>query len=229
MDWKTIQQNLQNATGFVLTMEGAVGKSKTITLKMMESDQMLTFETLGSGSMKRVVRVNEGSWVLALAGDSSKAAADMLGEVRTLIKLSREGIRVPDPFPMGVENKIIFNFNVYNDDVGETKTYPAFLQQYLQGQEMDKLKEKRNFAKDFILNTGLPENIDTTVSDLTNILKVLVVWEWGDFQVIYQKETGFMYVFDPLPENNSGTPFAPLVRRWLADIDEAKTKAHTKV
>lgn len=47
--------------------------------------------------------------------------------------------------------------------------------------------------------------------------------------MIYQKVTGFVYVFDPLPENNSGTSFIPLVERWLSDIDTAKKLAHRPV
>jgi hypothetical protein len=89
---------------------------------------------------------------------------------------------------------------------------------------MDKLKNKNEFAKDFIVNTAvLPATLDTTISDLKKILARLKVKEWGDFQVIYQKETGFVYVFDPLPENNSGTSFVPIVTKWLADIEIAKT------
>ena len=68
----------------------------------------------------------------------------------------------------------------------------------------------------------LPPTLDTTIGDLEKILARLEVREWGDFQVIYQKITGYVYVFDPLPENNSGVSSIPIVKKWLSDIDAAK-------
>ena len=226
MDWRAIRQILLNADEFELEITGAMGKSKTITLTMSSSrDRNLTFRTLGSGSMKRVVKVDNEEWVLALAGDSPAAKKDMDAEVETLKQLSEAGVRVPEPFVTGLKGEILFNLKILNTDSGDTKSYPAFLQQYLPYQEMDKLKKKADFAQDFIVNESiLPANLDTTVSDLKKILTRLKVREWGDFQVIYQKATGFVYVFDPLPENNSGTSFVPLVERWLSDIEAARNR-----
>ncbi len=225
MDWKALRQKLKAAQGFDLEIKGKFGQSKTINIKMYP--ETLTFKTLGTGSMKRVVRVENEDWVLALAGDSPAAAKDMQGEVKALKELAEAGVRVPAPFKDGLEGEILFALDIFNEDLGDTKTYPAFIQQYLPYQEMDKLKDKFNFAKDFIVKGSvLPATLDTTVADLKKILARLKVREWGDFQVIYQKETGYVYVFDPLPENNSGVSFVPLVERWLADIEAAKKEQH---
>lgn len=225
MDWRALRQLLMAASGFDLEISGSFGQSKTVNLTIWPGNAGgLTFRTLGTGSMKRVVRVEREDWVLALAGDSPAAVKDMQGELKALKTLADAGVRVPEPFVSGVEGEILFALNVTNTDSGDTKSYPAFLQQFLPYQEMGKLKNKNDFAKDFIVNTSvLPATLHTTISDLKKILARLKVKEWGDFQVIYQKETGFVYVFDPLPENNSGTSFVPLVEKWLADIDAAKS------
>jgi len=223
MDWRALRQVLLAASGYDLEITGAFGKSKKITLTTWPGNREVKFKTLGSGSMKRVVRVETEDWVLALAGDSPAAEKDMQGEIKTLKELAEAGLRVPEPFMTGLEGEILFKLTLSNADTGDTKTYPAFLQQFLPYQEMDKLKNKADFAKDFIVNESvMPATLATTVSDLKKILARLKVREWGDFQVIYQKATGYVYVFDPLPENNSGTSFVPLVEKWLADIEAAK-------
>lgn len=224
MDWRALRQILLEATGFDMELKGKFGQSKTINLTVWPNNiGGLTFKTLGSGSMKRVVRVEGEDWVLALAGDSLAATQDMQGEVKALKTLAAAGVRVPEPFVTGEEGEILFELTLSNQDSGDTKTYPAFLQQFLPYQEMDKLKNRGNFAKDFIVNGSvLPPTLDTTIGDLEKILARLEVREWGDFQVIYQKITGYVYVFDPLPENNSGVSSIPIVKKWLSDIDAAK-------
>ena len=224
MEYELVKKHLLSATGYDLEIKGGFGKSKTITLNMaFGSPNPLRFKTLGSGSMKRVVEVDGTGWVLALAGDSDAATKDIGDEVDTLLRIGADGVRVPEPFVAGMRDEIVFRLSIYNTDLGDEKTYPAFLQQYLKGQEMDKLKQRNDFAKDFILTSGkAPANVKTTVSDLEKILVALKKKEWGDFQVIYMKDTGYVYVFDPLPENKSGQSAVPVVEAWLDDIAKAK-------
>jgi len=224
MDWRALRQVLLQATGFDLEISGSFGRSKTITLTMWPgSPNPQTFRTLGSGSMKRVVRVENEDWVLAMAGDSPAAPADMRSEVDTLKELAAAGVRVPEPFMTGEAGEILFTLELNNTDSGDAKRYPVFLQQFLPYQEMDKLKDRMNFAKDFIVpGQKLPASLATTITDLKAILRQLKVREWGDFQVIYHRTTGYVYVFDPLPTNNSGISSIPIVERWLDDIKKAQ-------
>src|ERR1700675_1500291 len=78
---------------------------------------------------------------------------------------------------------------------------------------------------------GFPGSTDAVVGcgQMSSPVIQLLVWNvfaWRATET--QKTTGYVYTFDPLPENNSGTSFVPLVKRWLADI-EAAIKAHRPV
>jgi len=228
MDWREIRQYLLLATGYQLKMKGPFGQPKMIELEMDQgSRHMLKFLTLGNGTMKRVVRIENEDWVLALVGDSPTAEKDMQNEVRTLLELSAAGVRVPEPFVTGPQGEILFNLTVTNPDSDEIdKVYPAFLQQFLPYREMDKLKKREDFAKDFIIDNGVPPTIAQTIADLKAVLARLKVREWGDFQVMYQKATGYVYVFDPLPDNNSDVSSAKIVEKWLSDIEAAIAAKH---
>jgi hypothetical protein len=225
MKYEVVKEQLLAAVGYDLEITGSFGQSKTITLTMADgSPDMLQFRTLGSGSMKRVVEVVGTGWVLALAGDSPGAVKDITGEVDTLLRIGADGVRVPEPFTTGKRDDILFELTVYNSDIGDEKTYPVFLQQYLSGKEMEKLKKREDFAKDFILsNSQAQATIETTIDDIENILAALKKKEWGDFQVIYMRDTGYVFVFDPLPENTSGTSSIPVVEAWLSDLSAAKS------
>ncbi len=222
MDMPTLKGILSKGV-YTMNIVGAFGKPKTVTLTAPPGTN-LTFTTLGTGSMKRVVKVDNENWVLALSGDSDAAKTDMDGEVSTLLGLALHRIRVPQPFRTTItKDEILFEMTVYNEDIGDEKVYPAFIQQYLPYVEMDKIARKEDFAKNSILQGNVvPATIQTTVDDLTTILTRLKQREWGDFQVMYDRQTGYVYVFDPLPDNNSGTSFVPLVKRWLDDIEIAR-------
>lgn len=233
MDWKELK-NVLTKGAFELTISGNFGQSKTLTLTM--DNKAKTFTSLGTGSMKRVLRVDEENWVLALAGDDPMAVKDIEGEVSTLKKIGLFGIRVPEPFDDGTAgtDEIIFKLTVYNDDSGEEKEYPAFLQGFFPKppyKEMPKLNAKGDFAKNHILQPGgrVPSHIQKTVDDLNKIRDYFKKkGEWGDFQVMYNSLNGKVYVFDPLPQNLSGEKFIELVDKWLKDIQDARDAEQKK-
>jgi hypothetical protein len=193
--------------------------------------ERFTFTSLGTGSMKRVVRIVGQDWVLAVAGDSDAAEADMLGEVKTLQLLGTAGILVPMPFTEGRPEELLFKIRILNQDMGEMDV-PVFLQQFLPRTawvEMVKLEGAATFAKTTMVTDGIvPGHIGTTVTRLAKILDQLKISEWGDFQIMYNKLDGEVVVFDPLPTNTSGKSFIPLVEGWLRDIQEAKDAALKK-
>lgn len=229
MDWTEIKDVLTSASSFELTISGRMGASKTLTFTMTDrlgAPGPLTFTTLGTGSMKRVVRVVGEEWVLALAGDSPGAKTDIDGEVKTLIELHGGRVRVPKPFDSSTLTEIVFPLTVVNTDSGDEKAYPAFLQQFLSSPtwvEMAKLDKKEDFAKNKIVEGGrVPTTIDTTLADLRAILNFFnTVREWGDFQVMYNTLNGQVVVFDPLPTNEARLDFKGLVKHWIDDIEAA--------
>lgn len=235
MEWTEIKTTLLRGTSFDLTISGGYGASKRVDLTMMTGSTPgpLTFTTLGTGSMKRVVRVNNEDWVLALAGDSPGAAKDIRGEVDTLKELHGGNVRVPSPFnSISPATDIIFPLTVYNTDSGDEKAYPVFLQQFLSSPtwvEMAKLDKKEDFAKNKIVAGGrVPPTIDTTVTDLNHIMDFFNrVRVWGDFQVFYNSINGQVVVFDPLPNNDGNLDFKGMVRKWLSDIEEAREARRT--
>lgn len=232
MAWRDLKAKLLKGA-FDLDFENAgFGKPKKILLAMHTASQsdMLTFTSLGNGSMKRVVRIVGEEWVLAMAGDSSMAMQDMTGEVKTLNLLGTAGILVPQPFNEAKPEELIFTLKVTGEN-GDERDTPCFLQQFLSRDswvEMPKLVGKDTFAQDTMLNGGVPSHIDVSVDRLARILDQLRVKEWGDFQIMYNKINGEVVVFDPLPENKSGKSFIPLVERWLGDIRTAKQEAAQK-
>jgi hypothetical protein len=182
--------------------------------------------------MKRVVRIVDHDWVLAVAGDSDMAEEDMLGEVKTLQLLGAAGVKVPMPFTEAAPDELLFKLVVQNQDMGDMEL-PVFLQEFLPRTawvEMVKLEGAAGFAKSTMVPGGVvPGHIGTTVTRLKKILEQLRVKEWGDFQIMYNKIDGEVVVFDPLPANTSGKSFIPLVEGWLRDIQEAKDEALRKV
>lgn len=232
MAWRELKAQLMRGH-FNLELTGPIGKPKVVSFVMdgVAASEKLTFTSLGTGSMKRVVRIDGHDWVLAIAGDSDAAEEDMLGEVKTLQLLGLAGVKVPMPFTEGRPEDLLFKLNVENQDMGEMEI-PVFLQQFLSRTswvEMVKLEGAAGFAKSTMVPNGIvPGHIGTTVARLTKILDQLKIAEWGDFQIMYNKNDGEVVVFDPLPTNTSGKSFIPLVEGWLHDIQEAKTDALKK-
>ena len=230
--WRDLKAQLMRGN-FTLTMTGSAGKPKTVSFVMEGGapSERLTFTSLGTGSMKRVVRIVGHDWVLAIAGDSGAAEADMLGEVKTLQLLGTAGIKVPMPFTEAPPNELLFKLQVENQDMGDMEI-PVFLQEFLPRTawvEMVKLEGAAAFAKSTMVTDGIvPGHIDTTVARLAKILDQMKIAEWGDFQIMYNKIDGEVVVFDPLPTNTSGKSFIPLVEGWLRDIREAKEAALKK-
>jgi len=232
MAWRELKAQLMRGH-YVLTLAGAFGKPKTVSLVMDGGppSERLTFTSLGTGSMKRVVRIVGQDWVLALAGDSDAAEADMLGEVKTLQMLGVAGVKVPMPFTEARPEELLFKLTIQNQDMGEMEV-PVFLQEFLPRTawvEMVKLEGAAGFAKSTMVTDGIvPGHIGTTVARLAKILDQMKIAEWGDFQIMYNKIDGEVVVFDPLPANTSGKSFIPLVEGWLRDIQGAKDAALKK-
>jgi hypothetical protein len=206
--------------------ERKVWQKKDVSLQIVSANpENLTFSSLGNGCMKRAVRVVNNDWALLFGTESIGAEQDMEGEVGTLLDLGTKGVRVPAPFNGNWgRNDIIFKLNIAYD-VNEAKLYPAFLEQLLPYVEMDKQSSqatKESYARDNIMTNGIvPPTVSQTVDDLAAILKALQGHEWGDFQVMYDNVNGYVYVFDPLPNNNTRVEVGPpLVKRWLRDIAE---------
>ncbi|MGA7339703.1 MAG: hypothetical protein WBE72_02905 [Terracidiphilus sp.] len=232
MAWRDLKAQLMRGH-FTLALAGRFGQAKTVSLVMegVPQSQILTFTSLGTGSMKRVVRIVGHDWVLAIAGDSDAAEADMLGEVKTLQLLGTAGVKVPMPFTEASPQDLLFKLTIHNQDMGEMEI-PCFLQEFLPRTawvEMVKLEGAPGFAKSTMVTDGIvPGHIGTTVTRLAKILDQMKVTEWGDFQIMYNKIDGEVVVFDPLPANTSGKSFIPLVEGWLRDIQEAKDAALKK-
>ena len=89
--------------------------------------------------------------------------------------------------------------------------------------EMPKtLNEKLNFAKTHIVTGNrLPPTIDVTRSDLVKICDAWKIQKWGDFQVMYNKMTGSMTVFDPQETDGIMAQHEQAMNQWLTDIDTA--------
>ena len=226
MQWRDLKTDLMKYQ-YELDFPVVLGKTK-VALTIPGLNPPHTFTGLGYGSNKRVVAVDGDIWVLAMAGDAPTAVKDVVDEVTTLNLLAKNGIRVPDPFSEGVSpDDVIFKLKIHNLDSDATKEYPSFLQHFMSSLtfvEMVKKEGPATFAKNHIVANGVvPKTIDTTIADLVKIRDYFKQFgEWGDFQVMYNKTTGEIVVFDPMPKNlNSSISFTGFVNQWLSDIKSA--------
>jgi hypothetical protein len=233
MQWRELKTDLLKYQ-YELDFPSVHGKT-TVLLTIPVQNPPLTFTGLGYGSNKRVVAVDGDIWVLAMAGDAPTAVRDVIDEVTTLGLLAKRGIRVPAPFNEAVSPEdAIFKLKIHNLDSDATKEYPSFLQQFLSSLtyvEMVKKEGPPNFARNHIVTGGIvPKTIQTTIDDLLKIQDYFKTFgEWGDFQVMYNKTTGEIVVFDPMPKNtNTSLSFLGFVNKWLSDIDEAMKAEQSK-
>jgi hypothetical protein len=146
-------------------------------------------------------------------------------EVDTLQALGLRGLRVPKPFDNGAQAEYRFAITVYND--GEEPKVPAFFQEFMSRDEFVEMtkttpRERDEFAKHHIVTGGrVPATIEATITDLKKIQAELNSAPWGDFQVMYEKRTGRLIVFDPLPTDPNAAAYKHSVATWLKDIEEA--------
>ena len=198
------------------------------------------FRYLGAGSNKHAIQIEGTRWVL-LCGNPVRTNQtyfdDFDKEVKTLVRLGTAGVPVPKPFGGSAKPKV-FHINLFFS--GNEKRVPAFLQEYLpvtstDFAEMPKAENARdNFAKTDILGGGtLPKTIWKTVDDLNTIAAAMSSAPWNDFQLMYNRSSGRVIVFDPMPFPDV-TPEDEIGRVrdrnlntidiWLDDIDGATQK-----
>jgi len=195
----------------------------------------LTFRKLGAGTNKVAVLVRaddqDTEWVLLFGKPSSNTQTrastlqNVTEEVSTLRAL---GATVPVPRPFGPAlggTVVLFEITAWMD--GQEGPVPAFLMQFMSRSrfvEMQKRpeRERETFARNAIVTGGrIPLTIVKTCDDLRTIRGAMATTAWGDFQVMYDKQSGAVLVFDPLPSDPNQAVYLALVDKWLKDIDDA--------
>lgn len=184
------------------------------------------FDWLGAGTNKIAVRVAGTPWVLLFGKNSGQVVKHTFKEeVETLRALGIRGLRVPAPFTAGAQAVYLFNIVLTFD--GEQPTVPAFLQGYMSSDQYVEMKKKTpkqrdDFARTAIVIGGrVPATIGATLADLTLIREQFHASPWGDFQVMYNKFTGELTVFDPLPNDPNAEAYLHSIDTWLKDIQAA--------
>ncbi len=224
MSWADLKARLQNQTYTITRV--AVPKSWSIAMDGQGVDP-LTFTALGQGTNKLVCRIDGHPWVMAF-GWSGRALerTSFKEEVDTLEALGFRGVNVPAPFLGGVHADFVFSITTYDD--GNEVVVPAFLQEYLNFADFDEMPkkvpaERDNWAKVKIVpGNRVPLTIEKTLTDINKIKDVFAVLPWGDFQVMYNKISGAILVFDPLKTDPNALAYKKSIDTWLADIAEAK-------
>jgi hypothetical protein len=231
MNWEQVRDRLQNHR-FEIERTGP-GKQDWV-LRSNPDDPInppQAFGTLGAGTNKMAVLVNGTSWVLLFGKTGRRVELDSFREeVDTLRALATRGLRVPRPIDGG-QATYHFTITVFND--GDEPVVPAFLQAFMSREdfvEMTKATEQDRdaFARNHIVTAGrVPSTIDTTLADLRKIRQEMAQTPWGDFQVMYQKSTGFLYVFDPLRVDPNQRKYLTSIDTWLRDIEAARVNAES--
>ena len=165
----------------------------------------ITFEKLGAAQGKvaaHVLRNGESTgWVLLVANAEVNGLNNgaIKNEANQLQELKARGVRVPDiHIPHGSQNQSpIFkiNFNGHESN--------AFLERYMPRDrylEMDK-RRPANFINDIrAFDTNITEErLETLANDLQFLGEQMLEEPWYDLQLMYDKNTGHLTVFDAEP------------------------------
>ncbi len=133
---------------------------------------------------------------------------------KMLIKKDEEGYKPTDlPYDeishmrhVVAESRRILNLNM---PANAHDTHYAFAQKRIRGAELGKSEDRFATFSRSICNAN-EENMQNTYRDLANIYSAFEQNPWGDFQLLYEKSTGYVYVFDPAPITQLGNSFGPL-------------------
>jgi hypothetical protein len=198
-----------------------------------ENPTRLTFRCLGAGTNKCVYRVVDQPWVLAMSGNNrSVANGSVKEEVETLLRIGTAGLRVPKPFdnesrvdPVRAASEYYFDIDIEDEVDGEPGNGTrAFIQELIAFDvEMPKKikAEKENYDTNHILHPERKRrpSFDRSLADITGILTYFRVNPWGDFQVLYNRTNGYVYVFDPLKTDPLRDENVRILEKWIADLN----------
>jgi len=211
----------------------------TLSFQNPSESQGLTFKYLGAGSNKMVAQVYKTSalpWVLCWQSNERYQGAyrDFKDEVETLQRLGKpdgtlRGCRVPLPFPVpGEPVNELFQFNVDNWESGDVADVWAFVIEFLDmANRYIEYKKKEGDLAGFLEKKCFAPNraeakkhVKSTRDTFDAIVRKWKQKTWGDFQVLYDKQTGELVVFDPLSDS---TPTAEAdvtkaLAQWEKDI-----------
>lgn len=228
MRWTDLKTGLENQSLDIME-DGTLVLGAPVTV----NGTPITLKLLGAGTNKMAALIEGTTWVLLFGKPSSNVQSrratksSFEEEVETLRALGSRGVPVPKPFDVvsAAGGTILFEMTGWKD--GDESTIPVFLMEFMsRGTYVEMPKkthaERDNFASVSIVPLArVPRTIVRTTDDIKTIRSVMQTHPWGDFQVMYNKVTGRVLVFDPLKTDPNASKYIASMTKWLDDIERA--------
>lgn len=240
MTWQPIKNAVQNQSFTLVTdqmrqeilkaggiLVGPYAGNGTALVPHQPGGIGYNFQYLGAGTNKLAFRVVGTNWVLCLGKTGHQVEAHTFQtEIDTLLRLGRNGVRVPAPFETNIQTaNVLFQVNVVGD---EEVTVPAFIMQFMptgaRFREVPKNPPmaRRNFMSINAMNGSMARpTTRQTFDDLNVIHGEMAQRPWGDFQVMYDRMNGQVIVFDPLDTDPNQQQYLATLDGWIDDLEPA--------
>jgi hypothetical protein len=242
-DWKIIKKDLEACREEAPMALKLIEGTKKWTLEFPKAGD-LSFSFLGGGTNKLVFRVSQTNkptdWVVGFQSIPGYRTGkkDITDEIDILQRLCKKDVVVPRPFNGTSETtELLITFYLDNYDYGGSPGLVyGFVEEYYDLEsisnpsgrfvEMKKKDGELSHWLQNIFNKYKPnkDSLHRTDKTLKLTRQAWNTKKWGDFQVIYDKQTGTLIVFDPNNELGNVAATEAILKQWELDMAKALAK-----